>query len=150
MFFSPAITNEPLEGLGWNFSIILSTSKWTAELFFQGRPIQDGRLTAIYGQNLFWAITRYWIEILTSNFVCWYLKIKTYDFLTRSSNSRWPTDRHIWSKPVLGHNSVLDWDIDFKFCVSVPLNQNLRLFVEVGKIKMADWLPYMVKTYFGP
>jgi len=79
-----------------------------------------GRLTAIYGRNLFLAITLYWIEILTSNFVHWYLKIKPYNFWSSSSNSRWPTDRHIWSKPILGHNSVLDWDIDFKFCVLVP------------------------------
>jgi len=46
----------------------------------QGCPIQDGRLTAIYGRNRFWAIIQYWIEILTSNFVCWYLKFKTYHF----------------------------------------------------------------------
>jgi len=81
-------------------------------------------MTAIYGQNLFWAIIRNWIKILTSNFVSWYLKIKTYDILSRSSNSRWPTDRHIWSKPILVHNSLLDWDIDFKFCVLVPQNNN--------------------------
>jgi len=70
--FSPAITNEPLEGLSWNCGIILSTSKWTAELFF-----------------------------------------------LRLSDSRWPTDCHIWSKPILGHNSVLDWDIASKFGVWV-------------------------------
>jgi len=116
-FFSPAITNEPLERLSWNCSIILSTSKWTAELFFRLHLIQYGWLTTIYGWNLFWAITRYWIEILTSNFVHWHLKIKFYDFLSMSSNSRWPTDDNIWSKPLLGHNSVLDWDIDFKFSV---------------------------------
>jgi len=114
--FTPAITNESLEGLRWNCSIILSTSKWTAELFFWVCLIQDGWLTAIYGRKLFWAITQYWIEILTSNFVWWYLKIKSYEFLSRSSNSRWLTDRHIWLKPILGHNLVLDWDIDFKFC----------------------------------
>jgi len=118
--FSPAITNEPLERLSWNYSVVLSTSKWTAELFFRGRLIQDGRLTAKYGRNLPWAITQYWIEILTSNFVCLHLKIKTYEFWSRSSESRWPTDRHIWSKPIFGHNWVLDWDIDFKFCVLVP------------------------------
>jgi len=130
---------EPLEELNWNCSIILSTSKWTAELLFRGRLIQDGRLTAIYGRNLFWAITRYWIEILTSNFVCWYRKIKTYDFLSRSSDSRWPTDRHIWSKPILGHKSVLDWDIDFKISVLVPQNEQLSwLFVMVIRFKMAD------------
>jgi len=149
-FFSPAITNEPLEGLSWNCSIILSTSKWKAELFFQGRPIQDGRLMTIYGRNLFWAITRYWIEILTSNFVCWNLKIKYYDFLSRSSNSRWPTDCHIWSKPTLSHNSVLEWDIDFKVCLLAPQNKILWLFVKVVRFKMADWLPYMIETYFGP
>jgi len=48
--------------------------------FCPGCLIQDGRLTAIYGRNLFLAITRYWIEILTSNFVCWHFKIKSYDF----------------------------------------------------------------------
>jgi len=88
-----AITNERLEGLSWNCSIILSTYKWKAE--FQGHPIQDGRLTTMYGRNLLWAITRYWIEIFTSYFMCWYLKTKFYDFLLRSSNSRWLTDRHI-------------------------------------------------------
>jgi len=93
--------------------------------FCKGHLIQDGRQTAIYGQNLFWAITRYLNEILTSNFVCWNLKIKTYNFLSRSSDSRWPMDCHIWSKPVLGHNSVLEWDIDFKFCVLAPQNKNL-------------------------
>jgi len=137
---SAAITNELPKGLTWNCSIMLSTSKWTAELFFQGRPIQDGRLTAIYGRNVFWAITPYWIEILTSNFVCRYLKLKAYDFLSRSSDSRWPTDRHIWSKPILGHNSVLDWDIDFKIGALVPQNDQLSwLFVKVVRFKMADW-----------
>jgi len=134
------------------------TSKRTAELTFcQMRLIKDGQLTAIYGQNLFWAITRYWIEILTSKVVRWYLKMNSWVDLSRSSDSRWPTDRDIWSKPILGHNlvldwdipmaricwptgrgipsdalrrmlgpefsafhSVLDWDIDFKFCVLVP------------------------------
>jgi len=41
----------------------------------------------------------------------------------RSFDSRWLTGRHIWSKPILGRNSVLDWDIDFKFCVLVPQNK---------------------------
>jgi len=45
--------------------------------FGWGHLIQDGRLTAIYGQNLFWAITWYWIEILTSKLVCWYLKMNS-------------------------------------------------------------------------
>jgi len=105
--------------------------------------IQDGRLTTIYGRNLFWTITRYWIEILTSNFVCWHFKIKTYDFLSRLSNSRWPTDHHIWSKAILGHNSVLDWDIHFKFCMWINQNKNLWLFVKVIRFKMADWLLYI-------
>jgi len=55
-FLPASITDEPLDGISWNYSIILSTSKWNAELFFRGRPIQDGRLTAIYGRNLSWAI----------------------------------------------------------------------------------------------
>jgi len=80
--------------------------------FCQGCPIQDGRLTAIYDWNLFWVLARYWIEILTLNFVSWYLKRKTYAFLSKLYNSRWATDCHIWSKPILGHNSVLDWDMN--------------------------------------
>jgi len=149
--FSAAITIEPLDGISWNCSIILNTSKWKAELFFRGRRIQDGRLTTIYGRNLLWAITRYWIEILTSNFVRWYLKLKSYDVLSRSFNSRWPTDHHIWSKPILGHNSVLHWDIDFKISALVPQNEQLSwLFVKVVRFKMADSTPYMVETNFGP
>jgi len=80
--------------------------------FCQGCSIQDGRLTAIYDWNLFWALARYWIEILTLSFVWWHLKRKTYAFLSKSYNSRWATDRHIWLKPILGHNSVLDWDMN--------------------------------------
>jgi len=45
--------------------------------FYQVSQIQDGRLTAIYGRNLFWAITQYWIEILTSKLVHWYLKMNS-------------------------------------------------------------------------
>jgi len=55
--------------------------------FCQHCLIQDGQLTAIYSHNLFWAITRYWIEILTLNFVCWHFKIKTYDFLSRFTSN---------------------------------------------------------------
>jgi len=113
--------------------------------FCQGHPIQDGQPTAIYGRNLFLAITLYWIEILTSNFVCWHFKIKSYNFL---SDSRWPTDDHIWSKPILRHNSVLDWDIDFKCSLLKPQNKILWPFVKVIQFKMADRLPYMVKTFF--
>ena len=38
--FSVAITNEPLDGSSWNCNIFY-TLKWRAELFFQGRAIQD-------------------------------------------------------------------------------------------------------------
>jgi len=116
------IWSKPILGhnlvLDWDIDFkfcVLAPQNKMPWFFCQGRPNQDGRQAAIYGQNLFWAITRYWNEILTSNFVCWHLKIKTYDFfLSRSSDSRWPTDCHIWSKPILGHNLVLDWDIDFR------------------------------------
>jgi len=72
MFLLPSISNEPLDGLSWNCSIIFSTSKWKAELFF-----------------------------------------------SRSFDLRLPTDRHICLKPIFGHNSVLDWDIDLRFGVWV-------------------------------
>jgi len=45
--------------------------------------------------------------------------MKSWVVFSRSSDSRWPTDRHIWLKPILGHNSLLDWDIDSKFGVWV-------------------------------
>jgi len=35
------------------------------------------------------------------------------------SDSRWPTDHRICLKPIFAHKSVLDWDIDFIFCVWV-------------------------------
>jgi len=88
MFLSPAITNEPLDGSSSNCSIILSTSKWKAELFF-----------------------------------------------SRSSDSRWPTDRHIWSKPILSHTSVLDWDIDSKFGVWVDLINPHNLYKGFREIR---------------
>jgi len=50
---------------------------------------------------------------------------------SRSFDSRWPTDHHIWSKPISGHNSLLDWDIDFRFGVWVgfvnPHNVSKRI-----------------------
>jgi len=72
-------------------------------IFCEGHLIQDGRQTAIYGRNLFWAITWYLNVILTSNFVCWHLKIKTYNFFCQGHPIK-----DIWSKPILGHNLVLD------------------------------------------
>jgi len=35
MFHSPVVSNEPLDGLSWNCSIILSISKWKADLFLE-------------------------------------------------------------------------------------------------------------------
>ena len=66
--FSPAITTEPLTRMIWNYSIILSTSKWKAELFFLGRVIQDGCLSATFIRNLYGSITLYWNKILISIF----------------------------------------------------------------------------------
>jgi len=131
------IWSKPILGhdsvLDWNIDFkicVLVPQNKKPMTFCWGCLIQDGG-PHIYFQNLFWAITWYWIEILTSNFVCWYLKIKTYEFLSRSSNSRWLTDRHIWSEPNLGHNLVLDWDIDFKFSALVPQNEQLSCFLKV-------------------
>jgi len=81
---SPVITNEPLKGLSWNCNILLSTPKWTAELFTQGCPIQDGRLTAIYGRNIFSAIAQCWIEILTLNLVrSKFLRFRDYRYFSK-------------------------------------------------------------------
>ena len=66
--FSVAITNEPLDGSSWNCRNIFFTLKWRAELYFQGRAIQDGRLCTTFIRNLYGSITLYWIEILTSIF----------------------------------------------------------------------------------
>jgi len=120
-------------------------------MFCKGCPIQDGRLTAKYGLNIFWAITRYWIEILTSKSVRWYLKMNIWvDVLSGSSDSRWLNNFYIWSKPILGHNSVLNWDIDFKISALVPKNEQLiLLFDKVIRFKMANWPPYMLKPTLG-
>jgi len=91
-----------------------SDSRWPTDRHIWSKPIL--------------AITWYWIEILTSNFVRWYPKTKPYDILLKLFDSRWPSDRHIWSKPIFGHNSVLDGDTDFKFCALVPKNEQLNCF----------------------
>ena len=74
-FFSPAITKEPLARLIWNWGTLLRTSKWRAELFFRGREIQDGWLSTTFLWNLYWSITLYWTEILTSIFFLIFQKL---------------------------------------------------------------------------
>ena len=60
-FFSAAITKKPIAGLSWNWGNIFSTQKWRAELFFQHRGIQDGRLSTTYVWNLYMSVSLYWV-----------------------------------------------------------------------------------------
>ena len=74
-FFSARITIKQMAGLTWNCRNILSTSKKRAELFFPGCGIQDSRLSSMFIWNIYWSITLYWIEILTSIFFVWFQKL---------------------------------------------------------------------------
>jgi len=144
-----AVSRYWIEILTSNFVCLVPQNK-KSMTFCQGRLIQDGRLTAIYGWNLFLAITKYWIEILTSNFVCWHLKIKPFIFChgRQTQDSRltaiysqnlFRAITRYWSE-ILTSNFVC-WYLKKK---------SLWHFVEVVRFKMANWQPYMLKTYYWP
>ena len=88
--------------LDCDIDLIFCISFWVCE-------IQDGRLSTMFIRNLYWSISLYWVEILTSIFFCFFPEVtpKKVRILAIAENGRKlpNTAENCIKRPEIGKNS---------------------------------------------